>query len=1117
MSKLFNHKTGKWEMHDDSTVDEAMQSGQYTFAKGVEVPVVMPTGELGTVKSEDAQEMFQKGYRWQTSEDRKAWEAGNLDAIKQKNFGDQTGAAAAMGALDAATFGLSTAGIAALDKTGELTEAAKEIKDRNTGAYLAGSAAGLFVPGAIAKAGAKALTAAGSAAAKVVPTLGKVGEAVQAADTALAGSKAVQAIGKVTGAVENVVGKAGQAAASASGKYANVAAKSAEAATRGMIEGSAYGLGAGISEAALGKPEDVVDHIISNVGFGALTGGIFGAAIGAAPSAIGALKDLAKTGVGKAKSAVETAAQKSLQAAAITSAKAKGLSDDLVKTLSDSFKDDGLVQAAMKLHNEGRIQEFNKFVKDTERSLQRTTTKEAKDAHRALTTALRAADDDAKTYIQKTITSAGDDIHQALKTIKDDVTTAYSYFDDALAKADPYAGSARINGPELSTRIDQAVDYLRNRAPKNLATRRALTGMDELTELSTKLRSPGLSAAEESTILGRAKQLLPTRVMDDVVQSLNKDITSAIDGVIVKSTPEAVLKDWEKKIGGLLGSADDEVKSLGGSLRSQFEVLKAAGSEAEQFAALRQLKQSATDAVYNRKLPTAGRHAVTSLNKDLTGYLRLHPNRALADQLLSADTYYSAYKTLQDGLVNKSGVKHGALGRLFNDPTAGDRLVPALNSFADFMPEIQGVLNAMGDVKNVKIARNRLRDEMNRRLMLSDTGKLGADDIESLFNIIGMTKKSAGNLDRLNKATDLLKKTADMTVADRLVVLAEAAGDKAAVARVREMMPYSELMGKIEQLRAIGKNVPQQHLIGKAATYGTAMSVLGPAGVGLTKAFGVAKDVAFSPWTAYETYKAVQKIANSGQAVFNTVADHTASALIKGSTAVAKVAMPVTVMSSSFSDMSREKKVARYRSVQAQLRDMSPTQLAETIDKNLNHASDIPNIKSAITSRMAQTTQYLIDTSPKDPTEGLNGMMGDTDWEPSDQELNAYLRRVEVVDNPLKAIMKIADGTITPEEVQALQAIHPGLFNGLKERVISGIMESKEKIPYKSKLLINSVFGVPMDYSISPEFINKMQETYTPVDKGGRPETAPTRKKNLNINPLDQLTETARISYGRGK
>lgn len=1114
MSKLFNHNTGKWEMHDDSTVDEAVRSGNYTFAEGVEVPVVMPTGELGTVKAEDAYDMFNKGYRWQTSDDRKAWEAGNLEAIKQKHFGDQTGTAAAMGALDTATFGLSSAAVRAIDDTGDLTEAAKEIKDRNSGAYLAGSAAGLIVPGAVAKAGAKALTSAGSAAAKALPQLGKIGEAVKAADTALAGSKAMQTAQAVTGAVDKVVDTAGMAAAKVGGKFANLAKTTAEATTRGIIEGSAYGLGAGISEASLGKPEDVVDTIISNVGFGALTGGAFGAAIATVPPAFGALKDLAKTGVGKTVSAVEKAAQKSLQTAAVASAKAKGLSDDLVKTLSDSFKDDSLVQAAMKLHNDGKIAEFNKFVTDTERKLRLTATKESKDLYRALKTSLDVADDEAKSYIQKTVQSTGDDVFQALKTIEGDVKTAYRYFDDALAKSDPYAGAARINGPELATRIDRTIDYLKTAAPQNLATRRALQGTDELAELSKKLRTPGLSAAEETAVLARTKQLLPTRVADDVVQSLNNDITSAIDSVIVKTTPEPLIKGWEKQIGSLIKHADSDVKALGNQFRAQLNVLKAAGSEAEQFAALRQLKQAATDATYNRKVTSAGKDAIAKLNKELTGYLRLHPNRALADQLLSADTYYSSYKILQNGLANRSGIKRGAMGRLFNDPTAGDRIVPALNNFADFMPEIKGVLDSIGNVRNVKAARERLRDEMNRRLALSDTGKLTSDDIEDLFNIIGMTKKSADNLDKLNKVTTLLKESADMTTADRLVALAEAAGDKASIARVREMMPHSELMEKIEKLRAIGKGAERSQT-GQLTADAVAFSTLGPLGPLASRAVSKAGEITASPWTAYETYKAIQKVSKNGLNLFNTVADNVFSAVMKGGVKAANVAMPVTVMSSSLTDMPRDKKIKKFGEIQAQLSDMAPDKLAETVDRNLNHASDIPNIKSAITARMANTVQYLIDTAPKDPTTDFSPLGGQSDWQPSDQQLNEYLRRVDTVDNPLRAIAKIADGTITPEEVQTLQVIHPGLFNGLKEKMISGIMESGEKVPYRSRLLISSVFGVPVDYSTNPEFVNKMQGTFNAVDQGGRPESAETRKKNLKINPLDALTETQRITYGR--
>ena len=53
MPLLYDKKRGKTVNVADNLVNEALQTGNYEFRKGVEVPVIAPNGEEGTVLSDE--------------------------------------------------------------------------------------------------------------------------------------------------------------------------------------------------------------------------------------------------------------------------------------------------------------------------------------------------------------------------------------------------------------------------------------------------------------------------------------------------------------------------------------------------------------------------------------------------------------------------------------------------------------------------------------------------------------------------------------------------------------------------------------------------------------------------------------------------------------------------------------------------------------------------------------------------------------------------------------------------------------------------------------------------------------------------------------------------------
>lgn len=170
----------------------------------------------------------------------------------QDKYGSSELSAAALGAADAATLGLSSQ---ALAKTGLVSsEAQKEIAERNPLSHAAGEVGGFVAPIALAP-GAGLAKGAVEAAAEFAPV--------------------------------NLITKAGDAAAKlveGTGR-SSIARKIAAQAAKGGVEGGAFGVGNLMSENALGNADFNGENLAASVGVGAALGGGLGGLIGAASSA----------------------------------------------------------------------------------------------------------------------------------------------------------------------------------------------------------------------------------------------------------------------------------------------------------------------------------------------------------------------------------------------------------------------------------------------------------------------------------------------------------------------------------------------------------------------------------------------------------------------------------------------------------------------------------------------------------------------------------------------------------------------------------------------------------------------------------------------------------------
>lgn len=272
---MFNRETNSWEDVPREQVASLFQSGSYGIDPDATIDLVSPNGESGTTQGQHLQDLLAKGFQIQDYE-------ASREEFLEKEYGDATGTAAALGAARGLSFGLSDV---ALQKAGVNQEFLRETKNRNRTASTVGEVGGIALPlllsggtSAFAQAGAKGVQGAGMAAraAQATRAAGTLPRAVARIGLA-AEKKAAEAITKRLASKMAVSGATKEASKTMARL---IAEKAIPKGIGSAVEGAFYGTGQLISEEALGNVELNAETVMSTIGLGTFLGGAIGGTIG---------------------------------------------------------------------------------------------------------------------------------------------------------------------------------------------------------------------------------------------------------------------------------------------------------------------------------------------------------------------------------------------------------------------------------------------------------------------------------------------------------------------------------------------------------------------------------------------------------------------------------------------------------------------------------------------------------------------------------------------------------------------------------------------------------------------------------------------------------------------
>lgn len=122
----------------------------------------------------------------------------------------------------------------------------------------------------------------------------------------------------------------------------------------------------------------------------------------------------------------------------------------------------------------------------------------------------------------------------------------------------------------------------------------------------------------------------------------------------------------------------------------------------------------------------------------------------------------------------------------------------------------------------------------------------------------------------------------------------------------------------------------------------------------------------------------------------------------------------------------------------------------------------------------ARRLEFLSSKIPRRPD--IDGIpMGPDHWQPSEMEMRTFARYAAAVEDPHGVIERLAHGTITPEDAEAMRAVYPEMVADVQASITKGLPQLRKTLPYSRRVALSIFSGVPVDAAMKPEILAVLQ------------------------------------------
>jgi hypothetical protein len=121
-------------------------------------------------------------------------------------------------------------------------------------------------------------------------------------------------------------------------------------------------------------------------------------------------------------------------------------------------------------------------------------------------------------------------------------------------------------------------------------------------------------------------------------------------------------------------------------------------------------------------------------------------------------------------------------------------------------------------------------------------------------------------------------------------------------------------------------------------------------------------------------------------------------------------------------------------------------------------------LATMVAQKKLTALSYLQNAIPKNPRPPVPFQRDE--WKPTRAQQQQFLDTVSVVQNPMVAVKRVAEGTVTRNDRETLKAVYPSIYRQMVEKVVQMAYDPKAKpLDHTARMRLSMFTGLPLDRS----------------------------------------------------
>lgn len=166
-----------------------------------------------------------------------------------------------------------------------------------------------------------------------------------------------------------------------------------------------------------------------------------------------------------------------------------------------------------------------------------------------------------------------------------------------------------------------------------------------------------------------------------------------------------------------------------------------------------------------------------------------------------------------------------------------------------------------------------------------------------------------------------------------------------------------------------------------------------------------------------------------------------------------------------------------------------------------------PGLARALQTVAGRKVAFLASKLPRPPVDLQSPFSRLVDdWKPSRNELAAFARYKEAVDDPAGVLERAVAGQVSLEGVEALRTVYPRQYQDARTQLLLLAMEHGKELPRGRREMLSVLFDVPLDPTQIPAYVASMQANFE------APPPAPAPQPAMPAQPQPAITRPTKFA-----